>query len=161
MKKRFEVMMILPLTFFCFSLLVAQSNEELFVMADLATNPIDASENDAFVQGPSLFEVLKADPNLSVFATALKASGIAEKLDGTQYTIFAPSNDAFAALDEGTVENLLMPENKEQLISIIKNHIISEVMPADQLSTQRSVNTWAGNKVEVNVGSAGVFCWGS
>ena len=76
------------------------------------------------VQAQSLMEVAEQQADLSTFVTAVKAAELTDQLDGQDVTIFAPSNDAFAALQPGTLESLLMPENKEQLVQILSYHIV-------------------------------------
>ena len=66
-------------------------------------------------------------------ATALEKAGLVDALQGnTKYTVFAPTNEAFAALPESTLTTLLKPENKDQLISILTYHVVAgKVMAAD------------------------------
>jgi len=73
--------------------------------------------------------------SLSTLVTALKAADLASMFaEPGDYTVFAPTNDAFGNLPEGTVESLLEPENKETLQNILKYHVVaSEVMAADLL----------------------------
>lgn len=66
----------------------------------------------------------KAD-NLSTLVAAIKAAGLAETLSGPgPFTVFAPTNEAFAKLPDGTVEALLKPENKDQLTAILTYHVV-------------------------------------
>ncbi|WP_417243122.1 fasciclin domain-containing protein [Celeribacter sp.] len=68
----------------------------------------------------------------TTLVAAVQAAGLVETLSGEgPFTVFAPTNDAFAALPEGTVETLLMPENKDQLTKILTCHVVS----ADAMST--------------------------
>lgn len=63
--------------------------------------------------------------NFSTLIEAVKAAGLADELMGTgPYTVFAPTDSAFAKLPEGTVQNLLKPENREQLVALLKAHIV-------------------------------------
>lgn len=73
--------------------------------------------------------------SLSTLVTALKAADLAAIFgEPGNYTVFAPTNDAFGNLPEGTVENLLKPENKETLQEVLKYHVVaSEVMASDLL----------------------------
>jgi uncharacterized surface protein with fasciclin (FAS1) repeats len=74
--------------------------------------------------------------SLSTLVTALKTAELAAMFgEPGSYTVFAPTNDAFGALPEGTVESLLKPENKETLQNVLKYHVVaSEVMAADLLA---------------------------
>ena len=68
----------------------------------------------------------------TTLVAAVQAAGLVETLSGEgPFTVFAPTNDAFAALPEGTVETLLMPENKDQLVKILTCHVVA----ADVMST--------------------------
>ena len=74
--------------------------------------------------------------NFSTLVAAAQAAGLADELMGEgPYTVFAPTDEAFAMLPEGTVENLLQPENREQLASLLRGHIIPEVITSDELET--------------------------
>jgi uncharacterized surface protein with fasciclin (FAS1) repeats len=85
-------------------------------------------------------------------AAALGAAGLVDTLKGEgPFTVFAPTDDAFAKLPAGTVENLLKPENKDQLTAILTYHVVSgKVMAADvvKLSDAETVN---GKKVNISV----------
>lgn len=87
-------------------------------------------------KGPAkatVVEALAADARFSTLVTAVTAAGLAETLSGTgPFTVFAPTNDAFAKLPAGTVESLLLPENKDKLVSILTYHVVpAKVMAAD------------------------------
>ncbi len=74
---------------------------------------------------PTIAEFISLDKGFSIFTDTLKAIELDKTLDSDgQFTIFAPINSAFETLPEGAVEKLLKPENKEELISILKYHII-------------------------------------
>ncbi|GGA38895.1 fasciclin domain-containing protein [Okeania sp. KiyG1] len=92
----------------------------------------------------------------NTLAAALKAAGLVEVLQGEgPYTVFAPTDEAFAALPEGKVEKLLLPENKDKLIDILTYHVVpGKVMSGDLESGM--VKTVEGSKVKVKVSDAGV-----
>ena len=72
----------------------------------------------------NIVEIAAADARFSTLVAAVTAAGLAETLSGPgPFTVFAPVNDAFAALPAGTVETLLKPENKGQLTDILLYHI--------------------------------------
>jgi len=61
----------------------------------------------------------------TTLVAAVKAAGLVETLEGPgPFTVFAPTNEAFAALPSGTVDNLLKPENKDQLVKILTYHVV-------------------------------------
>ena len=64
-------------------------------------------------------------PNLTTLVAAVKAAGLVDTLAGEgPFTVFAPTNEAFEAVPEGTVETLLKPENKDQLTKILLGHVV-------------------------------------
>ena len=88
----------------------------------------------------------------STLLAAAEAAGLVETLKGEgPYTVFAPTDEAFAALPEGTVETLLMPENKDQLTSILTYHVIAgEVMSSD-LTDDMTAATVNGAEITVDL----------
>ena len=100
---------------------------------------------NANAQSKTIVELAAETPELSTLVTAVKAAGLVETLnqDGP-YTVFAPTNDAFAALPDGVLEDLMKPENKEKLMSILTYHVVpGEVMSSD-LSDGLKANTVEG-----------------
>jgi len=89
--------------------------------------------------------------DFSTLVAAVKAAGLVETLKGDgPFTVFAPTNEAFADLPEGTVESLLKPENKEKLASILKYHVVpGKVMAKDV--TAGEVATANGKKATIAV----------
>jgi len=98
--------------------------------------------------------------SFNTLAAALKAAGLVDTLKGDgPFTVFAPTDEAFAKLPKGTLEDLLKPENKEKLKGILTYHVVSgKVMAKDvvNLSSAKTVNgkslkiTASGGKVMVN-----------
>jgi uncharacterized surface protein with fasciclin (FAS1) repeats len=82
--------------------------------------------------------------SFTTLVAAVQAAGLVDTLKGSgPFTVWAPTDDAFAALPEGTVENLLKPENKDQLTAILLYHVV----PGKTMSTQ--VKAWAVNGEDV------------
>ena len=77
--------------------------------------------------------VAAGNPDFSTLVAAVKAAGLVETLQGDgPFTVFAPTNEAFAKLPAGTVDDLLKPENKEKLVKVLTYHVVSgKVMAAD------------------------------
>lgn len=106
-----------------------------------------------------IVEVAVSAGQFNTLAAALEAAGLVETLqsDGP-FTVFAPTDAAFAKLPEGTVENLLKPENKDQLVAILTYHVVAgKVMAADvvKLSSATTVNG-ADIAIEVDNGTVRV-----
>lgn len=101
---------------------------------------------------PNVVEILASNDQFSTLVAAVGAAGLAETLQGDgPFTIFAPSNTAFAALPAGTVETLLLPENKETLISVLTYHVVPGMVTSDQRAGQRlNVETVQGQSVHIN-----------
>lgn len=93
--------------------------------------------------------------NLDGFNTlvaAVKAADLAETLSGDgPFTVFAPTDEAFDALPEGTLETLLKPENKEKLASILKYHVVPGSVKASQVVTMDEADTVQGQPVKIMV----------
>ena len=90
--------------------------------------------------------------SFTTLLAAANAAGLVETLKGEgPYTIFAPTDEAFAALPEGTVEDLLLPENKDQLVDILTYHVIAgKVMSGDIAGQEMMVETVEGANIDVN-----------
>jgi uncharacterized surface protein with fasciclin (FAS1) repeats len=108
----------------------------------------------------TIVEVAAGNPDFETLVAAVKAAGLAETLSGDgPFTVFAPTDDAFAKLPAGTLEDLLKPENKDKLVAILTYHVVAgKVTAADvvKLDTATTVNgqsadiTVAGGKVKVD-----------
>jgi uncharacterized surface protein with fasciclin (FAS1) repeats len=84
-------------------------------------------------------------------AAALGAAGLVETLKGTgPYTVFAPTDEAFAQLPAGTVENLLKPENKAKLTAILTYHVVPGAVKAEQVTKLDEAKTVNGAMVKVS-----------
>jgi transforming growth factor-beta-induced protein len=89
--------------------------------------------------------------------TAVSAAGLAEVLDGDgPFTVFAPTDDAFQSLPKGAVETLLKPENRQKLIDILKYHVVSGRVYADQVAEAGQATTLLGSSVETSVSADGL-----
>ena len=90
--------------------------------------------------------------NFKTLATALKAADLVETLKGKgPFTVFAPTDEAFAKLPKGTVEDLLKPENKKKLAGILTYHVVAgKVMAADVVKLTEAT-TVQGSKVSIKV----------
>jgi uncharacterized surface protein with fasciclin (FAS1) repeats len=83
----------------------------------------------------TIVEVAAGNKSFSTLVAAVKAAGLVETLSGKgPFTVFAPTDEAFAKLPKGTVEDLLKPENKEKLTAILTYHVLAgKVMAADAI----------------------------
>ena len=88
----------------------------------------------------------------NTLVAAVEAAGLVTTLKGDgPFTVFAPTDEAFAALPEGTVENLLKPENKDQLIAVLTYHVVpGKIMSSDIAGTATMVESVQGSELDVN-----------
>lgn len=99
----------------------------------------------------TIVDVAAASDTFQTLVAALNEAELAEVLQGEgPFTVFAPTDEAFAALPEGTVEELLLPENRETLVKILSYHVVSGSFTSDQLSSGE-VATVEGSPVDVVV----------
>lgn len=88
----------------------------------------------------------------TTLVAAVKAAGLVETLSGTgPFTVFAPTNEAFAALPAGTVDNLLKPEMKADLTKVLTYHVVSGAYKAADLKDGMELTTVEGQKLKVSV----------
>lgn len=87
----------------------------------------------AFAQDMDIVDTAVGAGTFTTLVAAVEAAGLVETLKGEgPFTVFAPTDEAFAALPEGTVESLLLPENKDQLTAILTYHVVpGKVMSTD------------------------------
>jgi len=103
-------------------------------------------------QGSDIVDIAASNGNFNTLVAAVQAAGLEDTLRGEgPFTVFAPTDDAFAALPAGTVETLLLPENKDQLVSILTYHVLpGAVQSGDVLGTVTNVATVNGATVRVD-----------
>jgi uncharacterized surface protein with fasciclin (FAS1) repeats len=106
--------------------------------------------------GKDLVAVASGAENFTTLVAAVKAAGLVETLQGEgPFTVFAPTDEAFAKLPAGTVEDLLKPDNKDKLAAILKYHVVpGKVMAADVKTME--AKTAQGQSVKIKVSDAGV-----
>lgn len=90
--------------------------------------------------------------SFKTLAAALQAAGLVDTLKGKgPFTVFAPTDEAFAKLPPGTVEDLLKPENKEKLVSILTYHVVPGKVLASQVTKINSAKTVNGESLAIKV----------
>ena len=99
----------------------------------------------------TIVEIAAANPDFSTLVTAVKAAGLVDTLNSKgPFTVFAPTNEAFAKLPAGTVESLLKPENKDKLAAILTYHVVSGKVLAADVVKLKSAKTVNGKAVTIN-----------
>ena len=109
-------------------------------------------------QANDIVEIAASNGSFNTLVAAVQAADLVDvlKSDGP-FTVFAPTDEAFAALPEGTVETLLLPENKDQLVAILTYHVVpGTVMASDVRNKQTSATTVEGSTVRINALQGGV-----
>lgn len=108
------------------------------IMATVTATTVTANAANPRVGGAPMYATKNIVENAvnskdhTTLVAAVKAAGLVDTLQGKgPFTVFAPTNEAFAALPKGTVDNLLKPENKAQLVKVLTCHVVA----ADAMST--------------------------
>lgn len=100
----------------------------------------------------NIVETAIASPDHTTLVTAIKAAGLAETLSGTgPFTVFAPTNAAFAKLPAGTVETLVKPESKAKLTGILTYHVVAGAVKAADLKDGQKIKTLQGEELTVSI----------
>jgi len=88
--------------------------------------------------------------SFGTLVAAVQAAGLVDTLKGDgPFTVFAPTDEAFAALPEGTVESLLKPENKDQLVAVLNYHVVAGKVMSTDLSNGMTAPTVQGSDVTI------------
>ena len=124
----------------------------LSLIAMVVVFPATARTAGDSVKSDDVVETAVAAGQFKTLAAALEAAGLTGALKGSgPFTVFAPTDEAFAKLPAGTVETLLKPENKEKLKAVLLYHVVSGNVTADQVTklNGRSVKTLHGSSIKV------------
>ena len=106
----------------------------------------------------TIAETAARQGSFNTLVKALKAADLVGTLDGKgPFTVFAPTDEAFAKLPEGTLENLLKPENKAQLKAILTYHVVAGRVFAKDVSNMHSATTVNGKNIEIRTAAGAVM----
>jgi uncharacterized surface protein with fasciclin (FAS1) repeats len=133
----------------------------LFIaLAALVAFPVQAQESSTEKEADIVQTAQNAE-NFETLVTALKAADLVEALKGKgPFTVFAPTDSAFAALPEGTLDDLLKPENKSQLQSILKYHVVQGKATASDVTGMKEAETLEGSMVGIQTKDGAVLLTG-
>jgi uncharacterized surface protein with fasciclin (FAS1) repeats len=122
-----------------------------FVRASLATLAlVSAISISGNAQNKDIVDTAVGAGSFKTLAAALQAAGLVDTLKGTgPFTVFAPTDEAFAKLPAGTVEDLLKPENKEKLKAVLTYHVVAGKVTAAQVMKLNSAKTVQGSDVKI------------
>ncbi|MEL7012986.1 MAG: fasciclin domain-containing protein [Pseudomonadota bacterium] len=117
--------------------------------AALMTTAVPAMAQDA-----DIVDTAVAAGSFGTLVAAVQAAGLVDTLKGEgPFTVFAPTDEAFAALPKGTVDTLLQPENKDQLVAILTYHVLPGKVMSTDLSDGMTATTVQGG--DVTIGTEG------
>tara|TARA_R110000851_G_scaffold190370_1_gene340917 strand:- start:236565 stop:237176 length:612 start_codon:yes stop_codon:yes gene_type:complete len=137
------------------------------VVDNSATTSVSSErQGQAFIEGdestPNILQVAIGSPDHTTLVAAVQAANLENALvNAGPLMVFAPTNAAFEALPAGTVENLLKPENKDQLASILKNHVTPGNYSKDFLKKFKKLGQAGGQDVTVEVNGDDVYVGGA
>jgi uncharacterized surface protein with fasciclin (FAS1) repeats len=126
----------------------------MFKRTALALATTAAFATSAFAMGHSkdIVDTAAAAGSFTTLLAAAEAAGLVETLKGEgPLTVFAPTDEAFAALPEGTVETLLLPENRDQLVAILTYHVIAGAVMSGDLSDDMTAATVQGADITIDL----------
>lgn len=135
-------------------------------IAGLLLLAMTAMDNEALAGGHKgygkqhgdIIEVATEAGSFNTLAAAIDAAGLTETLRGDgPFTVFAPTDAAFAKLPAGTVENLLKPENRDQLVAILTYHVVAGKVTSDQVVKLSSATTVNGQDVTISTDGGNVM----
>ena len=110
-----------------------------------------AQAREGYTTAGDIVAVASGAGKFNTLVAAVKAAGLVETLQGKgPFTVFAPTDEAFAKLPAGTVESLLKPENKEKLVSILTYHVIPAKVTAADVKTMKA-KTVNGKELAIKV----------
>ena len=133
---------------------IETSNGVIHVIDAVILPPSD----EAAAESNTIVDVAVADGRFTTLVAAVEAAGLVETLSGEgPFTVFAPTDDAFAALPAGTLDSLLLPENKQQLTDILTYHVVSGKVMAADVVTLTSAPTVLGKDITITVKDGKVY----
>jgi len=129
-----------------------------FIASILTVAFLFGAASAASAQQKDIVDTAVAAGSFNTLATALKAAGLVDTLKGPgPFTVFAPTDEAFAKLPAGTIEDLLKPENKAKLVSILTYHVVPGSVSSSQVVKMTSAKTVQGQSVRISTKDGGVM----
>jgi uncharacterized surface protein with fasciclin (FAS1) repeats len=129
-----------------------------------AQQPVTKKAADASATRPAadIVDVAVSAGSFKTLVAAVKAAGLVEALKGDgPFTVFAPTDEAFAKLGDDTIASLLEPANRDQLTNILKYHVVAGSYPAAKVVAVEKLNTLAGIELSIVASDAGVMVGGA
>ena len=134
--------------------------------ADAAAPAGSASAGQAAVEDetsvPSVVRVAVGSPDHTTLVTALKAANLVDPLANPgPFTVFAPTNEAFNKLPAGTVDNLLKPANKSQLVAILQHHVTTSALDVDSFTDGQDLGMVAAGSEKITKKDGATYIGGA
>jgi uncharacterized surface protein with fasciclin (FAS1) repeats len=128
----------------------------ILIIATFVALSAFTSGTRAETKDKDIVAVASSAGSFNTLVAAVKAAGLVETLQGPgPFTVFAPTDEAFAKLPKGTLEDLLKPENKAKLTAILTYHVVPGKIMAADVKTMKA-KTVNGKELDVKAGSGGV-----
>jgi uncharacterized surface protein with fasciclin (FAS1) repeats len=124
------------------------------ILSCVAALTLAFAAQQARAEAPSkdIVETAVSAGNFKTLATALEAAGLVEALKGDgPFTVFAPTDEAFAKVPKETLESLLKPENKEKLVAILKYHVVPGKVTSKEVVKLSEAKTLEGSSAKIVV----------
>ena len=153
MKKSIMMLAVIALAFS--SCAKNETAAETTTTESAGIEPASTGGQEAVVDNDSSPDIVKlavSNPDLSTLVKAVQAAGLATSLSNAgPFTVFAPTNEAFAKLPAGTLDDLLKPENKDKLNDILSHHTYVGVIKTDYLTDGQSLGMVDGTPISIKM----------
>jgi uncharacterized surface protein with fasciclin (FAS1) repeats len=121
-------------------------------------NGVSANHRASVAKSADIVDTAVSAGQFNTLVAAVKAAGLVETLKGPgPFTVFAPTDEAFAKLPKGTVEMLLKPENKDKLVKILTYHVVSGKVMAEDVVKLKTAKTVQGSLLNIKVKGSNVM----
>lgn len=118
----------------------------------LAATPVSTDSGMSTTSHHDIVNIASGADNLTTLVKAVQAAGLVETLQSEgPFTVFAPTDEAFTALPEGTLESLLMEENRDQLVKILTYHVVPGKVMSTDLEDGMMAETVEGSSISVDL----------
>lgn len=134
----------------------------MFVVALTAVLAMSLFAGNAKAANADIVDTAASAGSFNTLVAAVKAAGLVDTLKGEgPFTVFAPTDEAFAKLPAGTVDDLLKPENRAKLTAILTYHVVPGRVTADQVVKMKSAKTVQGQSVKIAARNGNVMVDGA
>ena len=127
-----------------------------------APGAINATTDSPGSEEQNIAALIRSNPDLSTLARLIRSADMVSMLESSVgYTVFAPNNEAFAALPAGMIDNLMLPNNKPELTRILQAHVLPEKVMSYELKDKLQVQTIQSEEVTIQVDDRGIVIGGA